>query len=693
MRWLLPFFLLLTQAPAGAAPAPFTIPQIMSAPFASSPLAAPRGATVAWLLNEQGKRNLWVASAPDWRGRKITQLDSDDGQEIAELAWSPDGKTLYFTRGGDFETGGDPPNPALRTQRPDQSIWSVGVDGSPAKKLTDGQMATVSPRGDLVAFLRNGQISTMTPDGQNVVNVVTQKKSAADLQWAPDGHALAFTSQREEHSLIGIYTPGSKTLRYLDASVDTDFDPIWSPDGRQVAFIRLAAESRVFAFGAQRSGQPWSIRVADPQTGVGREVFRATAGPGSVFHGIDAEHQIFWMADGRLIFPWEKTGWCHLYSVAAEGREGPAELTPGVGEVQQAEEAPDGKAVYYSGNMGDIDRRHLWEIADGRAQELTKGEGVEWAATPMKEGTALVYLASSYNEPAHAMVRMGNGETKPLAPGTVTAEFPARELVRPHAVMITAADGMKIHGQLFLPPGEKSGERHPALVFFHGGSRRQMLLGYNPMGYYSNAYSLNQYFASLGYVVLSVNYRSGTGYGLNFREALRYGATGASEFNDVLGAGTYLKGRSDVEPQRIGVWGGSYGGYLTALALARASNLFAAGVDFHGVHNWNLERPSFPPGYLAAERDAAEKLAFQSSPMADVKTWRSPVLLIQGDDDREVPFTETIRLAEALRRQGVPFEQMILPNEVHVFLLHRDWIQAYEATADFFARKLGADRP
>jgi dipeptidyl aminopeptidase/acylaminoacyl peptidase len=324
---------------------------------------------------------------------------------------------------------------------------------------------------------------------------------------------------------------------------------------------------------------------------------------------------------------------------------------------------------------------------------LTKGEGVEWAATPMKEGTALVYLASSYNEPAHAMVRMGNGETKPLAPGTVTAEFPARELVRPHAVMITAADGMKIHGQLFLPPGEKSGERHPALVFFHGGSRRQMLLGYNPMGYYSNAYSLNQYFASLGYVVLSVNYRSGTGYGLNFREALRYGATGASEFNDVLGAGTYLKGRSDVEPQRIGVWGGSYGGYLTALALARASNLFAAGVDFHGVHNWNLERPSFPPGYLAAERDAAEKLAFQSSPMADVKTWRSPVLLIQGDDDREVPFTETIRLAEALRRQGVPFEQMILPNEVHVFLLHRDWIQAYEATADFFARKLGADRP
>ena len=108
---------------------------------------------------------------------------------------------------------------------------------------------------------------------------------------------------------------------------------------------------------------------------------------------------------------------------------------------------------------------------------------------------------------------------------------------------------------------------------------------------------MNQYLASRGYVVLSVNYRSGIGYGLDFREAPTQGAGGASEFNDVLGAGLYLRGRPDVDPARIGLWGGSYGGYLTALGLARASDLFAAGVDFHGVHDWNEGIRNFIPDY------------------------------------------------------------------------------------------------
>lgn len=689
MRWLLPLFLLLTQT-AGAVS--FTIGQVMSAPFASSPVATPAGSTVAWLLNEQGRRNIWVASAPDWKGRKITDFDQDDGQEIGELAWAADGKTLFFARGGDFETGGDPPNPAMKPQRPDQSIWAVRLDGTPPRKLTEGHAPMISPRGDLVAFLRNGQIFTMTAAGESVTNAITQKDSASDLQWSPDGNALAFTSQRKEHSFIGIYNLASKQLRYLDPSVDTDFSPVWSPDGTQIAFVRIAASSRVFDFGPKREGQPWSIRIADAQTGVGHEVFRADEGPGSVFHAIVADHQVFWALDNKLMFPWEKTGWRHLYEVPVDGGK-PVELTPGLGEVEQVAESRDRKAIFYSANIDDIDRRHLWILSGSGRTEITRGDGIEWAPTPVADRSALVYLASSYNKPAHAVVQMGNNETKPLAPETVSAEFPAPLLVKPQPVMMTAADGMEIHGQLFLPPGAKNGERHPALVFFHGGSRRQMLLGYNPMGYYSNAYSLNQYLANRGYVVLSVNYRSGTGYGLNFREALHYGATGASEFNDVIGAGLYLKGRSDVDPKRIGVWGGSYGGYLTALALARASDLFAAGVDFHGVHNWNLEFSSFPPGYEAKARDAAEALAFESSPMAYMDTWKSPVLLIQGDDDREVPFIETIRLAEALRRQHVYFEQLIFPNEVHVFLLHRDWVKAYQATADFFSRKLGAGQP
>ena len=216
-----------------------------------------------------------------------------------------------------------------------------------------------------------------------------------------------------------------------------------------------------------------------------------------------------------------------------------------------------------------------------------------------------------------------------------------------------------------------------------------MLMGFHHRGYYHNAFAMNQYLANQGYLVLSVNYRSGIGYGMEFREALNYGARGASEFNDVLGAGLYLRNRSDVNPDKIGLWGGSYGGYLTALGLAKASDLFAAGVDIHGVHDWNVVIKNFVQSYDASTRDEVAELALQSSPMPYVNGWRSPVLFIHGDDDRNVPFSETVDMVEALRRKGdVHFEQLIFPDEVHGFLLHKNWIAAYKATADFFNRML-----
>jgi len=242
-----------------------------------------------------------------------------------------------------------------------------------------------------------------------------------------------------------------------------------------------------------------------------------------------------------------------------------------------------------------------------------------------------------------------------------------------------SADGMPIHGQLFLPPNASA--KSPALVFFHGGSRRQMLLGWHSMYYYSNAYALNQYFANAGYIVLSVNYRSGIGYGLDFREALHYGPAGGSEYNDVQGAGTYLRGRADVDPARIGTWGGSYGGYLVAMALARSSDVFRAGVDFHGVHDWakELRLPANAPEY---------QLAFDSSPLHFVDGWRSPVLLMQGDADPDVQFNQTVMLYDALRKRKIDVERIVFPDESHDFLLWKTWREAYSATIDFFQRKL-----
>jgi dipeptidyl aminopeptidase/acylaminoacyl peptidase len=219
-----------------------------------------------------------------------------------------------------------------------------------------------------------------------------------------------------------------------------------------------------------------------------------------------------------------------------------------------------------------------------------------------------------------------------------------------------------------------------------------MLLGFHLRGYYHNAYALNQWLAARGYVVLSLNYRSGTGYGLDFREAEAYGASGASEVRDVLGAGLWLAAHPRVDPERIGLWGGSYGGFLTAQGLVHAPDLFAAGVDIHGVHDWNEGIQNFVPSYEPAHRPELAERAFQASPLAHVDRWEDPVLLIHGDDDRNVRFSETVTLVRELRERGVPHEVLVFPDEVHGFLLHRSWVAAYEATAAWFDRWLGRDR-
>jgi dipeptidyl aminopeptidase/acylaminoacyl peptidase len=676
----------------------FTLEQVLSAPFPDDLTAAPAGGKVAWVFNDKGARNVWVAepsgNSGEYKSRSLTAYREDDGQEIAELSWLLDAGSIVYVRGGDFENGGDYPNPASNAAGVDQGIWIVSLSGGAPRRLAEGHSPAISPKGDVVAYIYKNQVWQVKLSGDDKAwQLVHSNGKVESLRWSPDGSEICFVSPRGNHGFIGVYNIQSKSLRYLDPSVDRDTEPAWSPDGKQIAFIRFPANREAFMFGPKRTAQPWSIRVADVSTGAGHEVWKADEGRGSAFRGVPADNQILWGADGHLVFSWERDGWTHLYSVSTQG--GKAELlTPGEFEVEHTSLSRDRSTVLFASNQDDIDRRHIWKVSvsGGPPSAVTSGTGIEWAPVLTSDGKAIAVLRSDARRPARPGIVIGSDKLEDLAPQAIPGDFPAAALVEPQQVILSASDGMRIHGQLFLPPSAKAGEKHPALIFFHGGSRREMLLGWHYMLYYHNAYSMNQYLANHGYVVLAVNYRSGIGYGMEFREALNYGATGASEFNDVMGAGLYLRGRPDVDPARIGLWGGSYGGYLTALGLARASDLFAAGVDMHGVHDWNLEINHFVPAYDPSADLYVSRLAFESSPLASIKTWRSPVLLIQGDDDRNVPFSETVHLAEALREQGVTFEQLVFPDEIHDFLMHKTWLAAYHASADFLNRKLGNEK-
>ncbi|HUS11077.1 MAG TPA: prolyl oligopeptidase family serine peptidase [Pyrinomonadaceae bacterium] len=675
----------------------FTLEQVMSAPFTSGLVAAPVGASVAWVQMAKGSRNIWVASAPDYKGRQLTSYTGDDGDELGELVWTADAKAIIYTRGGDLDNFGESPNPRSATDEQKQLLWIVSLDGTAPRQLAEGHSAAVSPKGDRVAYISKRNIWWVSIDGSDKPAALVQSKGrSSSLHWSPDGSKLVFVNSRGDHTFIGVYEVGANTVRYLDPSVDRDSEPVWSRDSKQVAFIRLPASREAAAFAPKRSGEPWSIRVANVETGIGREIWKADKDAGSVFRNIVAEDQLVWSSNDRIVFPWEKDGWTHLYSVSVSSTSRSAKpvlLTPGEFEVEHVSASPDGNEIIYSSNQADIDRRHIWRVPAAGGQQpaaitgSTRGNGIEWSPVATSDGKAVAFFHSDARRPGRAAILIGT-QTRDLAPASIPAEFPESSLVEPQQVVFDSADGMKIHGQLFLPPNLDKTKRHPAVLFFHGGSRRQMLLGWNYMYYYRNAYAMNQYLANRGYLVLSVNYRSGIGYGMEFREALNYGATGGSEFNDVMGAGIYMRNRPDVHPHRIGLWGGSYGGYLTAMGLARASDLFAAGVDMHGVHDWNIVIRNFVPEYDPRAKPDAARLAFESSPLASMKTWRSPVLLIHGDDDRNVPFSETVHLVEALRNQGVEFEQLIFPDEIHDFLKHEDWLRAYRASANFLDRHL-----
>ncbi len=681
-----------------------SIDTLMATPFPTDLVAAPSGGAVAWVSSNSGVHNILIAepspgtgttaARSDHKWRAVTTYTGDDGLWITEPSFTSDAKTIVYVRGDGANRQGESPNPAQLQDGTEQAVFAVPAAGGAPKRLGPGNGVVASPRGQRVAWVSRGQIwSVDLASSDQPARLVNARGSASGLTWSPDGSALAFTSGRGTHSYIGVFTLASKQLRYIDPSLDRDGNPVWSPDGSRIAWIRQGAAPRPRMFSPRREvDEPWSLRVADVKSGEARQAWKADAGYGSAFQGVVSDSQLYWGAGDRLVFPWEKDGWLHLYSVPVSGGKATL-LTPGSFEVEYVNIAANGTRLIYNSNQDDIDKRHVWTVpVDGTAKParlFARSVGSEWQASMTSDGNVAMLHADA-QMPPHVMLMSSDGQAHSLLENMLPAGFDPAQLVTPQQVIVTATDGMPIHAQLFMPKDLKAGEKRPALIFFHGGSRRQMLLNWHYMYYYRNSYAMNQWLASQGYIVLSANYRSGIGYGLEFREALNYGASGGAEFNDVMGAGLYMKGRADVDPSRIGLWGGSYGGYLTAMGLSRASDLFAAGVDFHGVHDWNQGIKTFIPDYHVLDDPDFSRRALAASPMSSVDTWKSPVLLIHGDDDRNVSFIESINLITALRKRNVEVEQLVFPDEVHDFLRHQNWVRAYKATADFFNRRLKA---
>jgi dipeptidyl aminopeptidase/acylaminoacyl peptidase len=729
-------------------------------------VAAKKADRLAWTAYEEGRRNAYTAAAPDFIPVRLTSFLKDDGIDISTIRISDDGSTVVFLRGTSPNREGWVANASANPDGADRSIWAVRTSGGPAWRVSEGSAAELAPDGSSVLFVKENEIyrALVTPrrplkeiDRGEKPYIKSWGQQSAP-RWSPDGRKIAFVTTRQDHSFVAVLDVKSRTITYMDPSVDFDSTPMWTEDGKHIVFLRRpglafgqqnqqggggigipdgpAFNSNAQGRGGRGGGQPpdpaaqAAMQAAAKIPGLMRATFRggytlsvmkanvATGQAEEVWHNQPNDRTFATITSPRLagdflVFPQNVGGgrggrgrgapqpeqeqppagpideWERYYSLnIAVPNSKPVLLTTTDGLIEDQTSvaiSADRKTFYYSTNAGDIDRRHIWAVpvAGGTPAQVTKGRGIETWPVPLASGKILATQSADWKRPQSVGIwKLGPGDPPqqylyPTAAGL--KNFPTELHVEPTAVMTKAADGLQIPNQLFLPKDLKAGEKRPAMIFVHGGPVRQMLLGYHYMHFYHWAYGLNQWLANKGYVVLSVNFRSGIGYGRSFRNAPNTGGRGNAEYQDVVAGGKYLQSHPNVDPSRIGIWGLSYGGVLTAQALARNSDIFKAGVDLAGVHLWGS---SVDP----------ESVSFKSSAIGAIDGWKSPVLLVHGDDDRNVAFQQTTGLVQLLRARNVEYELIVFPDDTHESMLHSRWMYTLDRMEKFLDKHLGGSK-
>jgi dipeptidyl aminopeptidase/acylaminoacyl peptidase len=661
----------------------------LATPYIEPPTPSGDGLSLAYMTREAANRNVYFLRVGE-RARQLVNYPDDDGRELSALAVSRHGGAVAYVRGGHVNRQGDSPNPRSVSDLLQQQVWIIGTDNDAPRLLGIGDDPIFTPDDRYVLWRSNGVVmaARLTWANHRLLGVGEPLPFLfgphTGMRFSPDGKKVAY----ERGSVIEVRDLAAHTTVMIPHGPDVDRGPVWSPDGRRLVFRREPSDSPGLErnwcgageryCGPMRSQQPWALWTVALSDLVPHRIWQAKTGVGSVYYELDQHYtpgefgdELFWSSDDRIAFVWEGDGWRHLYEVPAAGGAATL-LTPGDGEVETAAISMDRKRILYATNIGDLGRRHISSVAfDGSAaRALTNGDKSQWAPIPLAGGR-LAYVGAGWADPPQVYVRETGGATRGTDLPRVLASFPGKFLVKPGLVEFAASDGQKAFGQLFVP-------QHPngcAIIFSHGGIRRQMLPGFHYMEAYHYLYDMNQYLASRGCVVLSVEYRSSIMRGEAFRNAPGWGFTANSEIRDFVGAAHYLMARKDVDARRgVGIYGLSWGGYMTAEALALHSDLFKVGFDMAGVHT------------------APDPAGFAHSAVGQLDTLTSPLLLMQGDDDMNVNFDDGIVLARAMqmRRPQVEFVQHAVPGQTHeLSLTYRRLVKVYSEGGEFLLSHLG----
>jgi len=692
--------------PRGSAPSPttgvLTIDRLLEFKHPSQPVWSPDGRRLAFVWDLSGVQNIWLidtAAAPPSAPRQVTAFDTGP---VDNLFWSHDGGTLYFVRDGDLWQA--PPEGGRATP-----VWTTPV--------LENQVV-LSPDGTHVAFVRGGGAGL--PDWQRTEGDLWVRSMADGREtrltrdigvvtgpaWSPDGSRLTFAVTKvTPHSEAPGYSGGKILYTRVDHAPTTpafipatggavttlpsspgwDSSPQWL-DRARLLVHRVAEDNRTR-----------ELLVADVPSGQTRLLYREVDPTFWSLGFVAPDPNV--SPDGRFVaFVSDRDGWDQLYLVPTAGGEA-RRLTSGRYEVRHLSWSPDGRVLAFDRSLEDQPGvRHLSVAVLGsdpgaaRLVDVTSGRGTNTAPVWAPDSKRLVYQHTDpQNSPDLFLTEMSPA----ASPGRrLTDSMPAgvdrSGFVEPQFVHYRAPDGQQVPAYLFVPKGLDRTTRHPAIVWIHGDGINQNYDGWHVERNYAVYYSFHQYLLQHGYVVLAPEYRGSIGYGRAWRQAV-YHDVGGKDAEDAAASVDFLKTLGYVDADRIGVWGLSYGGFFTLIAMADHPTAFRCGIDVAGSVDYRMWYEDPGGAWVVARMGTPQEqpAVYDKAAVIDrVTRIARPLLILHGTADGNVPYIESVRLIDVLLKAGKPIDFMMYPGEFHYFQRAHVLRDAWTRAAAFFDRYL-----
>jgi len=587
-------------------------------------------------------------------------------RQVGRPTWSPDGKSIAF----------------ISNMSGRNNLWLVPAEGGWPVQLTvsDQRQASPawSPDGKWIAFQSDydgdeqWDIFLVSPKTGKVVNL-TQTREIAELNptWSPDGRYLAYEVKPKTSAAyeIDIYDAVMREVKHLTSNTPQDkgnSNPIWSKDGKFIVYTQ-----------EQAKGTDSNIFIADVAT-----AHSALLTPHQGEQRYYANDISF---DGKYVLMtsnadngYENIG---VIDVAAKKVRW---LTHDRWEIRGHEFSPDGKHVVFSANVDGNEEIYLYDLATAKSTVLPIPKGVNAptgghsAFAP--DGQRLLYMHNGPTAPGDLWVyHLATGRSQQITYSLV-AGVRSEDMVEPYVIHYPSRDGKwTISALLYVPFNMARNGQNAAIVYIHGGPTSQTVNSFN---------RFIQYAVNQGYMVLAPNYRGSTGYGKEFQQANLFDM-GGGDLQDVLAGVDWIKQTGHLDPKKIAVMGGSYGGYLSMMAVTKAPEVWAAGVPIVPFVNWfteiENEDPVLQQSDLATMGDVVKNKALyeERSPIDFIDQIKAPLLLLAGGHDPRCPKSETQQVVEAIKKRGGTVEYKIYENEGHGFARVENQIDAYRRVADF----------